>query len=126
MREHCQAAVRRTRPLVLRLVPIQLNPVAVGVAQVNRLTYPVVRGSVERDGRRQQSPQRVSQQSAARIENRHMKKARRARRRRRTTTAFPGVQSDVVMIATGGHKGGLRFSILGLAAIPSWYRSRWF
>src|SRR3954468_11022900 len=51
-REHGQRALRGARPSRLRLVPAQLDPVLVGIAQVQRLAHAVVGRSVERNARR--------------------------------------------------------------------------
>ena len=49
LREHRQRPVRRARPLFLGPVPIQLDAVLVGIAQIKRLADAVVAGAVERN-----------------------------------------------------------------------------
>jgi hypothetical protein len=46
---HGQTAVRVARPMLLRLITIQFNPVVVGIAKINRFANPVVRGPFELD-----------------------------------------------------------------------------
>ena len=50
-REHRQRSIRLARPFRLRAVPVQLDAVLVGIAQVQRLADAVVAGAVELDAR---------------------------------------------------------------------------
>ena len=45
--DHGQLAVRISRPLVVRTVPVQLDPIAVRVSQVQGFADAVVGGSIE-------------------------------------------------------------------------------
>ena len=56
---HRQLAARLARPLLLRAVPGELEAVAVGVAQVERLGDAVVAGALERVAGGEQAAQRV-------------------------------------------------------------------
>ena len=103
-REHRELAVGGPRPLLLRPIPIQLDAVLVGIAQVQRLADAVVRRAVERNARLQHSAKRVGELRARRIEDRRVIEAGGARRRRRAAKTLPGVQPDVVVIAAGGKK----------------------
>ena len=76
LREHRQRAVRRARPLLLRPVPVQLDAVLVGIAQIKRLADAVVAGAVELDARRDHAMQRVGQCRPRRIEDRGVEQAR--------------------------------------------------
>ena len=65
----------------LRTVPVQLDAVAVGVAQVERLAHAVVAGAVERDAGVDQPAQRVGERGAGGVEDREVVEAGRAGRR---------------------------------------------
>ena len=108
LREHRELAVRPERPLLLRPVPIELDAVVVGIAQIERLADAVVAGAVERDAGRHQAAERVGERGARRIEDRDVIEAGRAGRRRRAALALPGVEADVVVIAAGRDEGRLR------------------
>ena len=82
-------------------VPIQLDAVLVGIAQIERFADAVIAGAVERNAGLDHAMQRVRQRGAGRIKNRGVKQPRRSRRRRMAAFAFPGVQADVVVIAAG-------------------------
>ena len=59
--EHRQPSIGRARPVGSWTIPIQLDAVLVGVAKVKSLTHAVVTGSVERNGRLQKPPERISE-----------------------------------------------------------------
>jgi hypothetical protein len=67
--EHPQAAVLALRPHLLGPVPIKLDAVVVGVAQVERLADAVVGGAFERDFCGDQPAERVGQKPAGRVED---------------------------------------------------------
>ena len=106
-REHGQAAVGVARPLVLGPVPIKLHPVLVRVAQVERFRNPVVRGPIELDIMFLQAPQGIAQIGPRRIKDGRVVKPCCARRRRRAAKAFPGIQAQMMMVATCRNKGRL-------------------
>ena len=60
-REHGDAALGIARPFGLGAVPVELDPVAVGIGQVERLADPVVARPVERHLCGDQPPQRLGQ-----------------------------------------------------------------
>ena len=104
--EHVQAAVRLLRPHFLRPVPIKLDTIVVGVAQIKRLGDAVVAGAFERDLGDDQTAQRVGQKRPGRVQNRGMVKAGRAGRRWGAAQALPGVEADMVVVAAGRDEGG--------------------
>ena len=89
------------RPLFLGAVPIQLDAVLVGIAQIKRLADPVVAGAVEGDAGIDDAMQRIGQRRPGRVKDRGVKQPRRSRCRRLAALAFPGVEADVMMLATG-------------------------
>ena len=97
-REHRQRSIRLARPFRLEAIPVQLDTVLVGIAQVQRFADAVVAGAVELNARREHTMQRIGQRRAGRIQNRGVKQAGGAGRRRMAAFALPGIQSDVVVI----------------------------
>ena len=106
---HLERAVRFSRPLS-SAVPIELDAVLVGIAQIERLADAVVAGAVERDAGGDQPPQRVGERGPGRIEDRGVEEAGGAGRRRMAALALPGVEADMVVIAAGRDEGRLRRS----------------
>ena len=100
---HVGLAVRVPRPLVERAVPAQLQVVAVGVGDVDRLVGAVVGGLADgqsalcRRRRRRPAP-RASGSGWRRGAGR---RRRRAAARRR---GLPGVEAEVVVVAAGRHE----------------------
>ena len=99
--EHRERAVGGARPLLLRPVPIELDAVLVGIAQIQRLADAVIAGAVELDAGADHAMQRVRQRRAGRIQDRGVEQPGGAWRRRMAAFAFPGVQPDVMVIAAG-------------------------
>ncbi len=99
--KHRQRPVRLARPFRFGPVPIQLDAVLVGIAQIQRLADAVIAGAVERNAGLDQAMQRIRQRGARRIQDRGVKQAGGAGRRRMAAFAFPGVEADVVVIAAG-------------------------
>lgn len=81
-REHRQRSVRIARPLALGLVPIELDAVLVGIAQIKRLAHAMIRRAVKRNTVLGQSLQRIGEIGAGRIEDGEVKQAGGAGRRR--------------------------------------------
>jgi hypothetical protein len=86
--------------LILRPIPVQVHTVAIRVAKIEGLAYSVIGGAVKRHAGIQQSLQRTCQLPASRVQNREMIQAGVSGRRSGTTAALPGIQSDVMVIAT--------------------------
>lgn len=101
-----------SRPLLLRAVAVKFDAVVVGVMQVKGLAYAVIGGAVEFNAGAVESPQGIGQRGTIGIANREMKKPGGPRRRRRAAGAFPGVQADVMVVATGADEGRLRAEAL--------------
>ena len=102
-----QLAVGRARPLLARAVAVELDAVAVGVAQVDRLADAVVARAVERDARVEHAAERVRERPAVRVADRRRGRgpwcsAAAASRRR-----LPRVQPDVVVVAARRDEGRL-------------------
>ena len=94
-------------PVRLRPVPVELDAVLIGIAQVERLADPVVARAVELDAGRDQPPQRVRQGGPGRVEDRGVEQPRGAGRGRLAAEALPGVEADMVVVAAGRDEGGL-------------------
>src|SRR5207247_3349252 len=84
---HLEPAVG-VAPLGARAVAVDLDPVALGIVQVERLAYEVIGGAGETPARTGHTPQRASQLEAARDEDREVVEAgARLRPRGRTGVA---------------------------------------
>ena len=85
---HANGAVSFTRPLGSRPIPIELNPVSIGIAQIQRFADAVITRAVERDARFAQPTKRFTERRA--IGQQHGEVAQSqpsaARRRARTGT----------------------------------------
>src|ERR1700686_1618221 len=101
VREHRKRAIRLARPLFLWPVPIELDAVLVGVAQIQRLADAVIAGAIELNAGADHAMQGIGQCRPRRIENCGVKQARRSRWRRMAAFAFPGIEPDMMMIAAG-------------------------
>jgi hypothetical protein len=75
--------------------------------QIQSLTNAVIRCAVEWDSRVDQSSQGDGEICACGVKDCKVVETSRAGRRWGTTAAFPGVEPDVMMVASGGKKGGL-------------------
>jgi|GEM_PF-4357387 len=98
-REHRQSAIRIHWPLVLRPIPIQLDAILIRIAQIQRLAHLMIRRAVERDACGFEPSQGISRIRTLRVEDRRVEKPGGARGGWLAAEAFPGVQTDVVMIA---------------------------
>src|SRR5207247_7205307 len=98
-RNHGELSLGRPRPLLPGAIAVELDAVAVGVAQVDRLADSVIGCAFERDSGVENTPQRGRQRSTARVPEGDVVEARCAGWRRRPALALQGVQADVVVVA---------------------------
>ena len=101
LRHHGERAVGGAGPLVLGLVPVKLDAVLVGIAQIERLADAVVAGAVELQAGIDHPLERVGKVTPRRVQERRVEQAGGAGRRRPAAGALPGVQSDMVVVAAG-------------------------
>src|SRR5258706_14266260 len=71
-RKHREPACRIARPCCFRAVPIQLDAVAVRIAQVERLAHAVIARAFERNPGGRETPQRIRERRARGIKDRQM------------------------------------------------------
>lgn len=76
--EHGEAALGIARPVSLRSVPIEFDPVHVGIAQVQRLAHTMVAGAVEGDAGLVEPAQGIGQARPRWIEDGKVEQAGRA------------------------------------------------
>src|SRR5215471_9510173 len=95
--KHRKLAVRIARPLLARAIPIKLDAVVIRIAQIERFAHAVIGSALERNLGRHQTPQRVGECGAARIEHGQMIEPGAARRRWIAAAAFPGIEPDVMV-----------------------------
>src|SRR5262249_25270826 len=93
-----------TWPHLLWPVPVELDPVLVGIAQIERFAHAMIAGAVKLYARAQHAMQRIRQRRPRRIEDGGVIEAGRARRRRMAALALPGVEPDVVVIAASRYE----------------------
>ena len=106
LRRHLQRTVGISRPLAARPIPVELEAVAIRVAQIERLADAVIAGAVERHRGVAKPAQRVAERGPIRVADRKVIETGRPRRGRSAALALPGVQADVVVIAAGAQEGG--------------------
>jgi len=103
-----RSALRIGRPVVVepfcaRAVVVELDPVAVGVGEVDR----DVRAVVDRVAVVEQPLDRVGELAAVGVEKRDVVEPGVPGRGRRAGGALPGVQADVVVVIAGGEERGV-------------------
>src|SRR5687767_12156907 len=94
--DHRERAIRIHRPLLARTVPVQLNPVAIGVGEIDRLADAMIARALKRNLRRDEATQPIGQRRAGRIENRDVIEPGGALWRGWGAFAVPRVQPDVM------------------------------
>ncbi len=93
------------RPLAGVPVPGQLDPVEIWIVQIDGLVGAVIRRPVDRPAMIEQAFERDGQIFARRIVDGEMVQASRAGGGEWPVLALPGVEPDVVVVATGGEEG---------------------
>src|ERR687897_746396 len=93
--EHGDGAVAGARPLLLRPVAVELDPVPVRVGEIDRLTDAVVRGAAEGMAGREEAAESVGERGRVGVANRDVEEAGVPGGRRRAAAALPRVQADV-------------------------------
>src|SRR2546427_8014 len=106
-RVHPDAAVRATRPFVFRPIAVQLDAVAVGITEVDRLAHTVIRRAFQRNPVIEHSTHGSGKGGTVGKEDCEMIESCRSRRRARRASAGPRVQTDVMMVTARGDKHGV-------------------
>ena len=101
---HRDRTIGIVRPFVFRTIPVKLQPVLIGIAEVKRFTHSVITRAFDRNLGREQAPERVAEPRSIGIKNSNVKQTGAAGRRWRTAETFPRVQSDVMMISPSRNK----------------------
>jgi hypothetical protein len=104
--DHAELALRGARPFGFGAIPVKLDAVAVGVAKIECLADAVVGGAFEWNVAADKAAEGVGELGARRIHDGEVIEAGGAGRGRGAAMALPGVETDVVMIATRGEEGG--------------------
>lgn len=105
--KHTQSTLVVPGPGFPGTVPIKFHPIAIWIITVNGFRDPMIRKSSERISRFHQAFQDRSQISADRKQNGCVKKSGRALRSRRCIFAVPGIQANMVMVATCRKKNSI-------------------
>ena len=95
-----------------RAVPIEFHAIVVGVAEVDRFADAVVGSAFQFHTGSQNAADGLGELRAFVKEDSEVIQAGGAGRRRRTAEAFPGVETDVMMIAVVGEESRLRTKAL--------------
>ena len=94
---HRDRTIGIVRPFLFRTIPVKLQPVLIGIAEVKRFTHPVITRAFEWNlGCEQPAKCRVAEPRSIGIKNSNVKQTGAAGRRWRTAETFPRVQSDVM------------------------------
>lgn len=104
---HGKAALRIARPVFGCPITVNLDPVAIGIAKIDRLGYPVIGSTIQRHTRLKDARQSRPKGCTIRIEECRVVKPGMSMRGRVPPTAFPCVQTDVMMIPPRREKRGL-------------------
>ena len=101
---HVERTIGVARPLRPRPVPIELESIAVGVAEIQGLADPVIGRTLEGNGGLVEPAQGVRQRGAVGVPDREVVEPGCALRWRGGTATLPRVEADVVMVAAGAQK----------------------
>src|SRR5258708_3394040 len=108
MRKHLQGAVRLLRPLFSRPIPIKLNAVVVGIAQIKRFAHAMVAGAFQRTFCNDQPQKRRGEGLRGRIKNSGMVKAGAPGRWWRAAFAPQSIEPKGGVVTPRRNKGGTR------------------
>ena len=101
---HRDRTIGIVRPFLFRTIPVKLQPVLIGIAEVKCFTHSVITRAFERNLDREQAPERAAEPRSIGIKNSNVKQTGAAGRRWSTAETFPRVQSDVMMISPSRNK----------------------
>jgi hypothetical protein len=101
---HRDLPVLGARPLLTWAVAVELDPISIRVAQVDRLADSVIGCTTDRDARIPEAAERIAQRRSIRIADRNVVEARRPRWRRGAAAALPGVDAEMMVIAAGAEE----------------------
>lgn len=96
---HPNAAVGFVRPFLAGTVSVQFHAVLVGIVEVNRLGYAMIRRAPDGVVRVDEALEGYRQIAAGGVQNRRMKQPRRLCRSRLGAFTLPRIQADVVVVA---------------------------
>ena len=103
---HVEAAVR-VKPKFSRAVPVQFDPILIGIAEIQGFAHSMGNRSVDRDPGRFQAPEGVAQPAPLCVHDSEMEKPGRVLRRRRAVAALPRIDAYIVVVAFVGEERGL-------------------
>jgi hypothetical protein len=103
--DHAELALRGAGPFGFRAVPVELDAIAVRVAEIECLADAVIGGTFERDVGTDEAAECVGELGARGIDDGEVIEAGGAGCRRGAAMALPGVEADVVMVSTCGEEG---------------------
>ena len=105
---HCQFAGCCAGPCCAWTIPVEFDAVLIGVAKVEGLADAVVGSTVERNFVGDEGFERLAEGDASRVDDGQVIEAGGAWWWRITVLALPGVEADVVVVASRGDEGSRR------------------
>jgi hypothetical protein len=103
---HLERSVGVARPFGARPVAVELQSVAVRIAEVEGLAHAVVACAVELNASRAQPAKRVTERGPIGVADGEVIQPGGPWRRRPAALAFPGIQPDVMVVSPGAQEGG--------------------
>lgn len=95
---HCEHSVSIHGPFVRGSIPVELEPVAVRIVQIQSKADTVIAGSIQLDSRTLQPSKCIRERGFRWVANRSMKKSRRTAWWWGTATTLPCVEADMMVI----------------------------
>ena len=106
LRKHRQLPIGSAGPLFLRAIPVEFDAVLIRITQIECFADAMIGGTIERDVGMLQTPEGIGEAGTGGVEDGQVIEAGGAGGRRRAAEAFPGVEANVVMVATCGDERG--------------------
>jgi hypothetical protein len=105
---HHNLAGRSTRPFASRPIAVQLHAVLVGVGQIKRLADAVIGRTLQGNTGALEPLKGIGKRGTRGIPDGHVVQPRASLGRRRSSPAFPRIQRDVMVVASGADECGAR------------------
>lgn len=113
MAVHGEATIGEARPFLGCSIAVELEAVAIGIGEVEGLADAVVGGAFKGDSGLGESLQGIPQGWPIGVKKGGVEQPGVTCWRRRPAAALPGIEADVVVVASCGEEGGRRAPALG-------------
>ena len=101
---HLERAIGAPRPVPLWTIPVELDTIPIGIAQIEGFADAVVAGAFEWNACLIEPKERLAERRAIRIPDREVIQTGRSSCGRLAAAALPCVETDVMVIAAGAEK----------------------